>query len=310
VGDTAGSGDAFDTVGGAALWLAQNAVVRALTINVAAGTYTETRDIAILSTIARVTITGAGKATTTVNMGAFNFSSDSNATVLNSLSFTSTSTTNGNLRTSGTLKFNDVDITNNTITARLINSTGTIWILGGTCTFTAPTATFLINTLGLIVNAGTLALSGNGTGAVFIIPGGTFDVRNAGKLSTPGTAKDIVVESTLVKRYALAANLLNGATVKTQTVSNLPTWSGWYKDTTTGLITQWGFVRATPGATPTTQAFPIAFPKRCFGCWAQNIFSGGKIYAVDASAGSSLTTISVAHEFVATMTVYWFALGY
>lgn len=81
--------------------------------------------------------------------------------------------------------------------------------------------------------------------------------------------------------------------------------NGWYKDTSTGLIFQWGQASGAANA-KITVTYPIAFPNACLNASLTDIWPQLSMYTAAISAKTA-TTLSVG---LATTSVFWFAIGY
>lgn len=81
--------------------------------------------------------------------------------------------------------------------------------------------------------------------------------------------------------------------------------NGWYKDTSTGLIFQWGQASGAANA-KITVTFPIAFPNACLNASLTDIWPQLSMYTAAINAKTA-TTLSVG---LATTSVFWYAIGY
>ena len=86
-----------------------------------------------------------------------------------------------------------------------------------------------------------------------------------------------------------------------------PSTNGWFKDTNTGLIIQWGIGGGEGGAKNYPIQFPIAFPNRCI-----NIQVTLQSTSWDANSGSAMGQIinNTQAYCWSTHSFFWFAIGY
>lgn len=82
--------------------------------------------------------------------------------------------------------------------------------------------------------------------------------------------------------------------------------NGWFKDTNTGLIIQWGAVAG--GGSGVTATFPIAFPSACFNVVVANHRSGAADYAPSVKSFDALSVVFDADNSAGTL--LWTATGH
>lgn len=88
--------------------------------------------------------------------------------------------------------------------------------------------------------------------------------------------------------------------------------SGWFRDGSTGLITQWGYLGTSNG----TYNFPVTFPNACLNFMASNTNSNGVAvdnafgYPVNNAGFFAATKSATINNDVTNYSVYWTAIGY
>jgi hypothetical protein len=257
IGNAAGSGDAFNSLGSLFIWIGDRANVKNLIVNVADGTYAEAGQIIISSGISSCSIRAPTSATFNFTAG-YVLANTANLNVENITFSGSGNPTYGFLlNVVGSINLKNSAVTNAN------SGTDSVWVFGGLLLSSGLQITGSLR----IFESGFLRLYSfqltlNCSAANQIAAGidGGLAILPGGRISTPGTAKKLRVA--YAARSIERPTLENGAVF--EFVAGSVATNGWMQDPVTGIITQWGVAANVPSGTLTDVNFPIAFPNTGF----------------------------------------------
>jgi hypothetical protein len=211
--------------------------------------------------------------------------------------------TGGTLTTTGALSSNSTVHANSTISAG-----GNVTATGAISAGTTITANGAISSGGNLSANGTISTPQNITAYGPISSGqnitATGSISSGGEISSGG-----ILSEAGQRVYSPNNPPPSGAPVNTTGIIGQ---SGWFRDGSTGLITQWGYLGTSNG----TYNFPVTFPNACLNFMASNTNSAGT--NVDNAFGypnnnvtffAGTKSSSIQND-VTNYSLYWTAIGY
>jgi hypothetical protein len=156
------------------------------------------------------------------------------------------------------------------------------------------------------VSTGTLAVARGGTGVTTSTGSGSVVLSASPTLTGTPMAPTAAPASNSTQIATTAFVKAALATVSGNTASLAG--DGWFKDTSTGMIIQWGTISNTTSST-TNQSFNIAFPTACCYMSFTSVFNSAYNDTPKLAAAPTATTFRV-HQSSVTIPLYWFAVGY